>query len=339
MKIYLAGIALNSTESKCRIMPKHKLYSYYYCNKGFKTEWFKADSENDISIFLDSGAFSAFSQGVEIKIDVYIQFIKKNKACIMHYANLDVIGNPEATIKNQTAIEKAGLLPMPCYHYGEDIKYLKYYLKNYKYIALGGMVPISTPVLRSWLDKIFSTYICDAKGVPKAMIHGFGMTSFSLMMRYPWYSVDSTTWSVAGRMGEIIIPKKINKTLNTEEMWRIAVSNRSPHIKRAGKHINTMTEAEKKIIAKYINHKGHTLGESIFSFELDNYELKKNERWSGVSLEDGTKEVEHIIEEGLCNSSVLRDEFNKVYFIELENNKPAHASLFKHNTTRKGFEL
>ena len=50
------------------------------------------------------------------------------------------------------------------------------------------MVPVSTKDLLPWLDRIFSTYICDDKGFPKVKTHGFGLTT-SLMIRYPWYSV------------------------------------------------------------------------------------------------------------------------------------------------------
>ena len=57
-----------------------------------------------INLFLDSGAYSAWSKGVTIDIDEYISFIKKNIKYITVYANLDVIGDPEATYRNQKYI-------------------------------------------------------------------------------------------------------------------------------------------------------------------------------------------------------------------------------------------
>ena len=102
-------------------------------------------------LFIDSGAYSASTQNVEINIKEYIKFIKKYEKYIDVYANLDVIGDPEATYKNQKIMEKAGLKPLPCFHYGEDWSWLEKYIKEYSYIALGGMVPISTPKLLFWL--------------------------------------------------------------------------------------------------------------------------------------------------------------------------------------------
>src|SRR3990167_8063836 len=48
--------------------------------------------------FLDSGAFTAFTQGTNINIDDYIEVIKELN--IPYYAALDVIGDYKATEKN-----------------------------------------------------------------------------------------------------------------------------------------------------------------------------------------------------------------------------------------------
>jgi hypothetical protein len=133
------------------------------------------NTKNNISFFLDSGAFSAWSKGIKINIQDYIKFIKDNKDYIDIYAILDDIKDPKITLQNQKIMEESGLNPLPCYHYGEDIKYLKYYIENYDYIAIGGMVPISNKDLIIWLDNIFSKYICDFNGYPKIKIHGFGL--------------------------------------------------------------------------------------------------------------------------------------------------------------------
>lgn len=292
--------------------------------------------KNNIKIFLDSGAFSAYSQGIKINIEEYISFIKIHKKHLAHYANLDVIGDPDATLKNQKTMESAGLNPIPCFHYGEPLKYLFYYLKQYDYIALGGMVPISTRDLRRWLDKIFCNYICDKLGIPKVKVHGFGLTSFSLMKRYPWYSVDSTSWVLTGRMGSVYVPKWKNGIWDyTEDAWKIAVSTRSPSKKETGQHIDTLSKSEQQIILNYFSSKGYVLGESRFRFEEESYKLKANERWNGKAI-DGQREVELIKEEGLSNNYMLRDELNIIYFLDLEKTMPKWPWPF--NETNKKFE-
>jgi hypothetical protein len=308
---------------------------------------------NKVSLFLDSGAFSAFSKGVDININEYISFIKDNEDYLEVYANLDVIGDAEATLKNQRIMEKKGLKPLPCFHYGDDIKYLKLYMQEHNYIALGGMVPISTKNLILWLDEIFS-YICDDKGIPKVKVHGFGLTSFDLMFRYPWYSIDSTSWVMTGRFGSVLIPRFKNREyIYNEPPWKVTVSNQSPDVREQGKHISTFAPMEKDIIIDYLKSKGIKLGKSEYKKEdKKNYKLKKGERWAGdieldlqqgedYKQQQGDSLVETIIEAGVCNDYRLRDEVNIVYYLDLEKHFPKWPWAFKLNQkeSSKGFGL
>lgn len=276
------------------------------------------DKTNKVNLFLDSGAFSAWSKKAEIDIYEYITFIKENKKYIDTYANLDAIGDPEKTLKNQKIMEKAGLKPLPCFHYGEDIKYLKHYIKHYDYIALGGMVPISTPNLMQWLDYIFPTFLCDKKGMPIVKVHGFGMTSLKLMLRYNWFSVDSTSWVVTGRMGGILIPKRTNGIYDySKNPLKITVSEKSPAVKKRHQHFKNMTPAQQKIFLDYFKEKGFVLGKSSFRPENpETYVPTKNERWN--KRKEGI--IETIISPGLANDYKMRDELNIIYFTDLEKN-------------------
>ncbi len=156
------------------------------------------------SVFIDSGAYSAFTQESSINIDDYIKFLQEYKNNIDLYANLDSIGDDVKTLENQKHMESNGLNPLPCYHYGEDIKYLKYYVDNYEYFALGGMVGGSRNQLEYWLDNLWWKYLVDQKtGKAIIKIHGFGLTSEKLLMKYPWYSADSVSWVLTGRYGSV----------------------------------------------------------------------------------------------------------------------------------------
>ena len=282
----------------------------------------KRKQKNKVDLFLDSGAFSAWSQGEEIDIQKYIAFIKENEKYINLYSNLDVIGDAAGTWKNQQIMEQAGLNPIPVFHYGEDIKWLKRLVKKkYKYISLGGMVPISTKDLILCLDIIWKKYLTDEKGIPIAKIHGFGLTSLKLMLRYPWYSVDSTSWVVTGRMGSIYIPKrKSNKWVYDKNSWKIAVSNKSPSKKDAGQHYDNMSPLNQKIVIQYLDEKGYKLGKSEFKKEAQDYKLKDNEKWFEKKPKNKTDlhQVEIILEEGVNNKYQLRDEVNIIYFLDLE---------------------
>ena len=172
------------------------------------------------------------------------------------YAGLDVIGDPKATLVNQRKMEKAKLKPLPCFHYKEDVNYLKMYLKDHDHIALGGMVHASKRKgqLYAWLDKIFSEYLCDDKGYPKVKVHGFGIASLDAMLRYPWHSIDTTTWGYASRMGEIMVPKMREGDWDyTEIPSRVAMTETTTKKKN---NFANLPPLRKKQVTQYCIDKG-----------------------------------------------------------------------------------
>lgn len=338
MLIYLAGSAgLKERDKRWINLMLHKLSSYF--------EWYKSkeipypfhiikekmvQQNKKVNLFLDSGAFSAYTQGIEIDIQEYIKFIQTHINLIEVYANLDKIHltdknlSASQTWQNQMVMEKAGLKPLPVFHYGEDEKWLKRYIgRGYEYIALGGMVKTSN--LISWLDHIWKTYLTDSSGIPIIKVHGFGLTSHLLMFRYPWYSVDSTSWVVTGRLGSIYIPRyRKGQWVYNENSWKISVSNQSPNLKDAGQHITTLTSVEKDLFLRYIHEKGYKLGKSTFRKESQSYKLQENEKWAEKKSKDKgeSRLVETIVEDGISNRYQLRDEMNIIYFLDLEKSMP-----------------
>ncbi len=288
--------------------------------------------ENKIDLFLDSGAFSAWSQGIEVNIHDYIAFVKEHEDILTVYANLDVIGSAEGTFQNQKIMEAAGLNPLPVFHVGEPWDYLQRYIDNYDYVALGGMVGRPKPTLVPWLNQCFSKYICDDAGYPKAKIHGFGLTSLSLMLQYPWYSVDSTSWIMTSRMGSIYVPRYRNgEWIYDENSWKISVSSRSPGKSDDPDHIDNLAPRLRKTILDYVHMKGYTLGSSSFKITPPGYELQEGELWAEKKPKDKTasRRVEIIEEEGICNKYQLRDEMNIRYFMDLEQSMPEWPWAFK----------
>lgn len=258
-----------------------------------------------ISFFLDSGAFSAYMKKVEINIDDYIKFIKENREYIDVYANLDVIRDPEGTLKNQKYMESKGLNPIPTYHLMSDFKYLEYYANNYDYIAIGGLaIAENRTVLVSQLDEVFRNYICNKDGFPKIKTHGFGVTSHELLLRYPWYSVDSTSWNVCARFGGLYMPLYRNEKFDyLIGQLKISISNKNTNLNKFDAHYLNMEEKKKKIVNEYIKLMRFEIGESKF--------------------EEG-KEI--IIKKGLINDYEERFKFNVKYFLELGKAIPSYEN-------------
>lgn len=212
-----------------------------------------------MKIIMDSGAYSAFTKKTEIDIYEYIKFIKRNNKYLECYINLDVIGDAEATWTNQKIMEDHGLSPMPVYHQGEPWRYLDKCME-YDYFGLGGIADKVTARVRiPFFGRCFEV-ACDESGMPTRKVHGLGMTSFSLMKRYPFYSVDSTSWLLTGAMGGVMIPKyRDGKYQYDEDPLKIAISSSSPE-KGRGLHYDSLNVDAKLNVDRYLEEKGYFLG-------------------------------------------------------------------------------
>ena len=215
----------------------HLLESYHYIHKDSYVQTIREKAD---SIFLDSGAFSAYTLGVDIDLPGYCDYIQRNSDIIkiedgvVLASVLDGIGDPQETYENQLAMESLGVRPLPCFHAGEDERYLEWYVKNYEYITLGGMVGSSTKQLMIWLDRMWDKYLTDSSGNPRLKVHGFGITSIPIMERYPWWSCDSSSWIQSAAYGTVITP----------DYGTMSVSEKSPSRHDAGQHVSTLTTLE-----------------------------------------------------------------------------------------------
>lgn len=155
----------------------------------------------DSFVFLDSGAFSAHTQGIAIDIQSYCDFIKRYEDAVTVYAALDVIGNVPETNKNVEIMESQGLYPLPTFHRGSRWSELQRLCERYDYFALGGVASENAgrKILQNWLDGCFSII---GKHWPKR-IHGFGIQSQWALERYPFFSTDSTNSIIGGGLGRV----------------------------------------------------------------------------------------------------------------------------------------
>ncbi len=235
------------------------------------------------SHFLDSGAFTLQTRAKEYAkehccsiwdfydtrahwkyVDDYAAFVKKYHIAIDLFANVDVIPNPELTWRNQKYLEeKHGLTPVPVVHYRTPLKWLRKYIKaGYELIGLGGLVgSTSQQECRAWIDSCFDL-VCDQPSrLPRVKLHGFGVTTFDLLVRYPWWSVDSTSWTMVAAFGGIIIPhKRKGKFVFTETPYIVKVSSVSPTTSDPGRHYSTLSRPEREIVSEWLGVIGLPLG-------------------------------------------------------------------------------
>lgn len=185
------------------------------------------------SHFLDSGAFSQQQEAAKRQLaggtlqdyyrtaeyheyrDRYAEFVKRYRKAIDYYANLDVIGDPELTWRNQQYLEQVHhCTPIPVVHYGTDDDFgwlCDYIFSGYDYIALGGLVGNTTkPACREWIRRCFGIAAELSTPDKQIKIHGFGVGSQISMSLFPWYSVDTAGWVKTSGTGYILVPPKEN---------------------------------------------------------------------------------------------------------------------------------
>ncbi|RLA02461.1 MAG: hypothetical protein DRQ42_00655 [Gammaproteobacteria bacterium] len=214
-----------------------------------------------MKVFLDSGAFSASKGGSPIDIDSYMDYIEAHSELIDVYANLDVIGDAEKTWENQQIMEDAGFAPLPVFHLEDEFP--KYLMRcfNYPYFCLGGMAGETEPARIRFFTKSWEL-ICDTPDhMPRCKVHGFGLNAPSLVRRFPWYSVDSSSWVYYSRLGIVIMPHILNGTFRYDKPPRsLHISSRKdPAGCKEWEHIKLLSELELKFVESYIHDCGTTV--------------------------------------------------------------------------------
>lgn len=176
------------------------LWSYVYARGTKVPEELAKLPVDRLRYFADSGAHSARTLGIHLALDDYATWLEHYQHHMTIYANLDVIWGPKATWENQRRLEDRGLDPMPVFHTGEPWSWLEKYLEEgYTYIALGKLLGNPWSKLRPWLQQAFRM----VEGT--AVLHGFGLTAWPAMREFPFYSVDSSSWTSPYRWGTLTL--------------------------------------------------------------------------------------------------------------------------------------
>jgi hypothetical protein len=193
MNVYFAGIAGNVKRMEYLYEFGGKRLMLTYADERFYGAK-QMERFSKFDILLDSGAFSIWKRGVDLKIDDYLTFIDKHK--IKKYICLDKIGDPITTKNNQEQMESSGFEPIPVFHYGSDFVFLEEMCQKYDYICLGGTVGQKRNARDSFFKQVFDRF-------PTKKFHGLGMTDLNLVNKYNWFSIDSTTWLICEKVGKI----------------------------------------------------------------------------------------------------------------------------------------
>ncbi len=146
-------------------------------------------------ILLDSGAYSAYVGGEQIKLDDYIAFCHKWKDWLLGYVVLDVIKDSKKTTENWREMQKQGLNPIPIHTVGHDQHDLDEMFDESGYVMLGGI--FGNQANNREAIKLRHKW---SKGRP---VHWLGYGNEKLMRTFNPFSVDLTNWQSGLRFGTL----------------------------------------------------------------------------------------------------------------------------------------
>lgn len=170
----------------------------------------------DIRLFIDSGAYTYqndpkyeqyTNEQWEQQIEKYLNWSEKHKNQIFAIADLDLQYLPNVGYEKVYEWRKKYFEPFMlrtgipvCFIYHEDgLEYWEYMCKRYPYVGLSlaiDKVENGTEQLRD-MFRIAEKY--------NALCQGMASTNTSMLTQYPFYTVDSTTWNVGLKYGEISV--------------------------------------------------------------------------------------------------------------------------------------
>jgi hypothetical protein len=322
------------TSNGSRWDPKEVGCSSHFLDSGSFNLWTKAMTYTarhggDPYAFYDSAEHWAY-------LDAYARFVKRYRLGIDLYANVDVIPDrklraigrvgraAELSWRNQKYLErKHGLRPVPVVHLGTELKWLKRYMdEGYDLIGLGGVIGIDDHSSTKWLDRCFHFACPPSKCLPVQKLHGFGITGYDDLVRYPWWSVDSSSWTKVGAYGGILVPRKLGEEFTFFEdragvlvpvrPWLVKVAmesskkqkERGEKKRAAGHGFLPKLHNDREIIGS-VHYAGLTVGE------------RQNVReWLDlIGIPLGRGEGENIAEYGVTNRHSERKAAN-LYFYE-----------------------
>lgn len=208
MIIYLAGF---KTIEKTWNKPTNDIYllsSFWEHKTGKYGNYVTQDKH-----ILDSGAYSAINDKTgkyknfnwDEYVKKYIAFIKQTNQKLFFELDIDcVVGLPKVEYYRKQIEDAIGLPPIVCWHANRGADYWIKCCEEYPYVALGTTSASNAGKKIRSNPKILHWFINHAHK-NNAKIHGLGFTSTPWLKELKFDSVDSTTWNVGGKFGNVVV--------------------------------------------------------------------------------------------------------------------------------------
>lgn len=215
--LYFAGTQCKEAEQIIEENAYCRLYSYLNDKKNL-ADRFARNAKG--KLIVDSGAFTAWTKGAQLNVDEYINWLNANKEHIYLAGQVDSIPGKFRQTPTVQEVEEAAQktydnywymrerldnpdMLLYTFHVGEPFRFLEQVLQHpgIKYIALGGMVGKNEKTKENFSQRCFE--IIQKSKNPNVKVHAFGVTTPSILQKFPFASGDSTGWIMTGSSGQI----------------------------------------------------------------------------------------------------------------------------------------
>ncbi|MDF5756635.1 hypothetical protein [Spongiactinospora sp. TRM90649] len=176
------------------------LVSYHYLRSDDQME--RLVSCGRLNMIGDSGAYSAYTQGVKIGLNEYAGWVRRWQPHLAWCACLDVLGDPQATWRNWHELRTRGLATVPTLHVGTPNRWLHAYgEQGVDFVGLGGGLTTGDAAGIRWAARMLAYA---RRHLPAMRFHGWGISSRAVLDNLPLYSADSSgTLGVGYRFGRL----------------------------------------------------------------------------------------------------------------------------------------
>jgi hypothetical protein len=154
-------------------------------------------------LILDSGAFTAYTQGGSVDIIEYADWLDAAQRPYDFAFTLDVLGDERQSFRNWERLRDRGTPTVPVIHFGQGPAVLQRYIDaGAERVALGGLAGGGpTPQAKAWTAVMFRAL----RDQPQIATHGLGIHLSSPMARFPWTTTDSSTFGFAWRFARLML--------------------------------------------------------------------------------------------------------------------------------------
>lgn len=256
MHIFYSGVGKGVIEMDSRLgSPRYRLFSCHgaYYKYAQQTSPLVATIDQDYEIMLDSGAFTAWTKGEEVKLTHLLRDYEDLVNIIgdlekVWMINLDKIpGEKGRTASPKEVIEAIRISDenfnvlnehfpgrvLPVFHQNESDTRLEEVCRMSDYICVSPRNDMAETYRIKWSSEVHAKI---ANINPNVRTHGLAATGYTMMTRVPWHSVDSATWIAIAAYGGIFVNEKLNIR---------GISQESPTRHEIDQHYDNLSDPQK----------------------------------------------------------------------------------------------